>query len=93
MASSLWASIDPTAQVASSPSGIAETSTDPSRQTIAKGAPFYSPEHPDFVFGLVLAATFGLAWYVFEHGAGGGVSGRVGRHAARVEADLEGNKK
>lgn len=92
-ASSLWARLDPAADWRVTPSGIGDTSTDPARATSAASAPFYSPKHPQFTFGLVLLGTGLCLWYVWDHGAGAGAKANLGRASAGADVELEGSKK
>lgn len=89
----LWDRLDPAADWRVEPTGYSDTSADPSRATRSASPPPYSPNHPQFGFGIVLLVTGALAYYVFEHGAGAGVKGRVGKLSAAADVGLEGDKK
>jgi hypothetical protein len=91
--SDLWDRLDPAASFRVPTTGYDETSTDPSRQTRAASAPLYSPQHPQFGFGVAVLVTGALAYYVFERGAGASVKGRVGKASAAADVALEGAKK
>ena len=88
MQSSLWGVLDPAAEFRVAPIGYAETSTDPSRQTVAKNTPWYSPESSNFGFLVVAGGVAAGLFYVFEHG-GAGVSSKAHVGPAAAAGDIE----
>lgn len=92
MRAAIWDRIDPNAQFRVVADSYGDTSTDPQRATRPAGYPAYHPNHPQFVFGVVLAATVVSAYYLFEHG---GVGAKVHAGPLDVGADLKvkGDKK
>lgn len=93
-ASTLWSSIDPSSQFRVSADPYGDTSTDPQRATKAVNVPAYHPNHPQFVFGVVAAATVGALYYLLEHGGvGAGAKAHAGPLDAGADLDLKGGKK
>lgn len=91
MSSTIWDAIDPTTELRTqSAGGYDQGEALPDRQTVPAGTPLYSPNHPQFGAGVVLAVTAGLFYYAFEHGAGASASAHFGRANASADADLGG---
>lgn len=88
MQSSLWGVLDPAAEFRVAPIGYADTSTDPSRHSVAASTPWYSPESGNFGFLIVATGVFAGLYYVFEHG-GAGAGGKAHIGPASADANLE----
>lgn len=91
--SSLWSQIDPASDFrGATSSGYDQGASDPSRQTAPGGAPPWSPSNEHFGFGVTVALTTALLFYVYERGAGAGVRARVGKLKGEAGLDLAGKK-
>jgi len=88
MQSDLWGVLDPAAEFRIAPIGYADGGADPSRQSVSKHTPWYSPESSNFGFLCVAGATIGGLFYVFEHG-GAGVSSKAHVGPASAGGELE----
>ena len=88
--SDLWARIDPAAEWRVQPTGgYSDTASPAAPPSGASGSPFYSPNHPHFAFGVLLAATGGLLYYIFEHKPSGGlIKANVGPLEGEVGAGI-----
>lgn len=93
-ASSMWAQIDPASQFRAKSDPYGDTSTDPQRGTQPVNVPAYHPNHPQFVFGVLAAATAGALYYLLEHGGvGAGAKAHAGPLDVGADLDLKGGKK
>jgi hypothetical protein len=88
---SIWDAIDPTSELATQAApGYDQGEALPNRQTVSAGTPLWSPSHPQFGAGVLLAITAGAFYYAFEHGAGASADAHFGSAHAGAEAELEG---
>lgn len=80
-----WSDIDP---MVGSSNGVVRNSP---QHSMVQTTSFWSPSHPLFGFGVLVAATAG-ALYLVNEGAGVGIRARFGQLHASGEANLEGER-